>query len=160
VQSIKQFMIIFSSFFLAWILMIMPLPYDWQWIRPEWLTLVLIYWVFALPQTVGVMTGWCVGLVMDILGGVLLGQHAMAMAVVAYFAYLLRNRLRLFPFWQQALCVLMLVGVGELVLLLVQWLIGQPPRTSLYWASTFSSVIFWPWISRLLRMYERKTALL
>lgn len=155
-MKIKQFIFIFFSFFMAWILMVMPLPHHWQWIRPEWLTLVLIYWVFALPQSVGVITGWCVGLVMDILGGVLLGQHALALAIVAYFSYLLRNRLRLFPFWQQALMVFVLVGLGELVLLLVQWLIGHPPKTPLYWASTLSSVLFWPWLYRLLRMYERK----
>jgi rod shape-determining protein MreD len=156
-RSTKQFIFIFFTFFLAWILMIVPLPHNWQWVRPEWLTMVLIYWVFALPQTVGVITGWCVGLVMDILGGVLLGQHALALAIVAYFAYILRNRLRLFPFWQQALVVFVLVGLGELILLLVQWLIGQPPRTPLYWVPTLSSVLFWPWLYGLLRMYERKT---
>jgi len=155
-RSVSQFLLIFSTFFLAWVLMIIPLPHQWQWLRPEWLTLVLIYWVFILPQSVGVITGWCVGLVMDVLGGVLIGQHALAMAIVAYFAYVLRNRLRTFPFWQQALIVFVLVGLGELILLLVQWLIGQPPRTALYWASTFSSVLFWPWLYRLLRMYERK----
>lgn len=156
-KAIQQFIVIFFSFFVALILMIIPLPYDWQWVRPECLTLVLIYWVFALPQTVGVVTGWCVGLAMDILGGVLLGQHALAMAIVAYFAYVLRNRLRLFPFWQQALIVFVLVGLGELLLLLVQWLMGHPPKTPLYWASTLSSVLVWPWMYRLLRMYERKT---
>lgn len=136
--------------------MIVPLPIDWQWYRPEFVTLVLIFWVFVLPQSVGVITGWCLGLIMDMLGGVLLGQHALALSIVAYFAYVLRNRLRIFPFWQQLIMVFGLVGLGELILLAVQWLIGQPPSTPLYWVSTVSSVLCWPLIYRLLRTYERR----
>jgi len=137
--------------------MILPIPHDWQWLRPEWLMLVLIYWIFALPQSIGIFTGFSVGLVMDVLDGVLLGQYALTMVVVAFLARLLRNRLRLFPFWQQAVVILVLVGFGDLILLLVQWLIGHPPRSPLYWMSTISSVICWPWIYRLMRLYERKT---
>lgn len=155
-RNLQQFFLVVSSFALALILMIVPLPYDWQWYRPECVTLVLIFWVFALPQSVGVITAWCVGLIMDMLGGVLLGQHALALSIVAYFAYVLRNRLRIFPFWQQIIMVFGLVGLGELILLAVQWLIGQPPSTPLYWASTVSSVLCWPLIYRLLRTYERR----
>lgn len=155
-RSVPQYMAIYFSFFIALVLMVIPLPYSWQWARPECLTLVLIFWIFALPEAVGVVTAWCVGLAMDIMGGVLLGQHALALAIVAYFAYVLRNRLRLFPFWQQALSVFVLVALGELVLLIAQWLMGHPPKTPLYWASTITSVLVWPWLYRLLRMYERK----
>jgi len=142
---------------LALLLTIVPVPSYWHWLRPEWTTLFLIYWVFRDPEGVGVITGWCVGLLMDILGGVLLGQYALAMAIVIYLAHLLRNRLRFFPFWQQALAVLVLVGLGQLSVLIVQWFIGHPPKTLVYWASTISSVLLWPWFYRLMRYYERKT---
>ncbi len=154
--QLRQFFQIFVSFFVAWLLMILPMPFDWQWLRPDWLTLVLIYWIFTLPQSVGILTAWCAGLVMDILSGGILGQQALSMVVVAFFARTLRYRLRLFPFWQQALGILLLVGLKDLVLLLVQWLIGHPPRTLLYWASTVSSVLLWPYVYRLLQVYERK----
>ncbi len=156
VRHIRQYFYVSFSFFIAWALMIMPLPAEWQWVKPDWLALVLIYWILALPQSVGIVTGWSVGLIMDIVNGELIGQYALSMVLVAYFTRMLRYRLRLFPFWQQALTVLVLVGASHMVLLLVQWLLGQPPRTFLYWASTFSSVLFWPWIYRLLKLYERK----
>ncbi len=155
-DKFRVFALIVISFMVAWILMLIPLPYEWRCIRPEWLALVLIYWIFALPQSVGIMTGWSAGLVMDILNGELLGQYALSMLIVAYLARLLRTRLRLFPFWQQAFVILVLVGFGDLVLLLVEWLVGHPPRTLLYWAPTVSSVLIWPWINRLLRYCEHK----
>lgn len=153
----RQYCYITLSFLMAWIFMIFPLPSGWAWIRPDWLALVLIYWILALPQAVGILIGWSVGLVMDIVNGELIGKYALSMLVLAYLTRLLRYRLKLFPFWQQALAILLLIGASNVVLLLVQWLIGQPPRTWLYWASTFSSVLFWPWIFRLLQLYERKT---
>lgn len=156
IDQFRLFTLVFLSFIPAWILTILPVPQDWQWITPKWLTLTLIYWIFALPQSVGMVTGWLAGLVMDVLDGKLLGQYALAMVIVAFLARLLRIRLRLFHFWQQALMVLVLVGFGDLILLLAQWLIGHPPRSLLYWAPTLSSVLFWPWIHRLLRLYERK----
>ena len=90
----RQFFLILLSFIVAWVFMILPIPHDWQWLRPEWLMLVLIYWIFALPQSVGIFTGFSVGLVMDVLDGVLLGQYALTMVIVAFLARLLRNRLR------------------------------------------------------------------
>lgn len=155
--SVQRVLPIFLSLGFALLLMILPIPIQWQWLRPEWLTLFLIYWVLRDPEWVGVTMAWCVGLVMDTLGGVLLGQYALAMAVVVYLAHLLRYRLRLFPFWQQAFAVLVLVGVGQLILLTVQWLIGHPPKTILYWGSTITSVVLWPWFYRLMRYYEHKT---
>jgi rod shape-determining protein MreD len=107
---------------------------------------------------VGVGVAWLAGLGMDILGGVLIGQYALAMAVVVYFAHQLRHRVKVFPFWQQAFVILMLVGFGQLALLLVQWLIGQPPSTLWYWASPLSSMILWRVVYRLLRFYERRVA--
>lgn len=154
--SMRQYSCIFLSFIGAWFLMIFPVPYDWQFLRPVWLTLVLIYWIFALPQSIGILTAWAVGLVMDILGNGVMGQYALAMVSVAFFARFLRYRIRLQPLWQQALAVAGLVGIGELTRLLAQWLLGYPPHTLLYWIPTLLSMVLWPFICRLLRFYERK----
>jgi rod shape-determining protein MreD len=159
VNNFKQNLPVFISILLAWMLMIVHLPNNWHWFRPEWLILVVIYWVFTRPQIVGVGIAWFAGLGMDILGGGLLGQYALALSIVAYFAHQLRYRSRLFPFWQQAFVILVLVGIAQLILLTVQWLVGHPPRSLWYWSSTLSSVIVWPWGYRLLRYYEYRRTL-
>lgn len=155
-RHMRQFIQVFLSFFAAWCLMILPLPYDWQWMRPAWLGLVLIYWIFALPGSVGIVTAWWVGLVMDLLNGELLGQYALAMIAIALLARLVRYKQRFFSFWQQVLVVVALVAVGDLILLLTQWLFGHPPKTFLYWAPTITNMLVWPWMHRLLQVYERK----
>lgn len=152
----KQFIFVLFTFLLAWILMIIPLPYEWRFIRPEWLSLVLIYWVLKLPRHIGVITAWCVGFVMDSLGGAILGQYAMALTIIAYFTHLLRTRLGLTPFWQQSIVILVLVGFGQLAILMVQWFTLHPPKTPLYWVSSLTSVLIWPWLNRLLGLYKNK----
>ena len=51
--------------------------------RPEWVPMVLIYWVMALPYRIGIGSAWIVGLVLDILEGSILGLNAMALVIIA-----------------------------------------------------------------------------
>ena len=50
--------VIALSFLAAFMLTAMPLP-EWAlpW-RPAWIAMVLVYWCMALPERVGVITGW------------------------------------------------------------------------------------------------------
>ena len=68
--------VILFSFVIAIVLAIIPLPPLLQTVRPEFVTIVLIYWCIAVPARIGVGIGWSVGLVMDVLVDTLLGQHA------------------------------------------------------------------------------------
>jgi len=151
-----QILVIALSFVAAWILMIMPISEGLRWFRPEFLSLVVIFWVFAFPNAIGVLVAWCAGLMMDILVGGILGQYALSLVVVAYLARLLHNRMRAYPFWQQMMVILSLVAIGQLFLALSHWMLGNPPRTLLYWLPSLTSVALWPWMHRLLRQYERK----
>ena len=93
-------------------LSILPLPVWTQWARPEWVAMVLIYWVIALPERVGIGVAWSVGLIQDIVEGSLLGQHAFALAVLAYVALISSQRLRMFTPIQQAAVIFVLIGVN------------------------------------------------
>ena len=65
--------VIVFSFFIAYLLAIVPFP-EWAMnYRPEWVPMVLIYWVMALPYRIGIGSAWIVGLVLDILEGSILG---------------------------------------------------------------------------------------
>lgn len=73
-------LVILLSFILAFLLTVLPLP-DWaRFYRPQWSTLVLIYWTLASPYRVGVGIGWATGIVIDVITGTLLGQHALALS--------------------------------------------------------------------------------
>lgn len=151
-----RYFIIFSSFIIAWVLTITPVSETWNWMMPEWMTMMLIYWSLREPERVGVATGWGIGLLMDVMKGSVLGQYAVSMAIIVYLAQLFKHRMPLFPLWQQAIVILVLVGFGQLTLLMVQWIMGRPPASLLFWCSTFTSMLIWPWMTRVTRFYERK----
>jgi rod shape-determining protein MreD len=143
--------IIIISFIVAFTLAIVPLP---EWVdrfRPDWLSLLLIYWCMALPHRVGIGTGWLLGLFLDASKGTLLGQHALALAVVAFIILKIYRRIRIFPLWQQAISVLLLLLVEHMLVLWINGIIGYPPQNGWYLAPAVGGMLLWPWIFILLR---------
>ncbi|MDH3526089.1 MAG: rod shape-determining protein MreD [Gammaproteobacteria bacterium] len=147
--------IIAVTFVIALLLTIAPLPDSVRYLRPDWVGLVLIYWCLAVPDRVGVGTGWGMGLLVDLLTGSLLGQHAMALAVVAFLTLKLHLRVRLFPVWQQALTVLVLLILHQLLSLWVSRFIGRPGPPFSYWAPSLLGMFIWPFIYIALRSLRR-----
>lgn len=135
---------IIFSFFIALMLMIFPLPEHLVWIRPQFTMLVLIYWVVTLPHRIGVATGWCVGLLMDVLMGGLLGEYALGMSFIAYFAYRLHARIRMFPMFQQMFCVLILVGMAEIMVFGLNYFNGEPLDLTHQWLPIVTTTLCWP----------------
>ncbi|HHC71469.1 MAG TPA: rod shape-determining protein MreD [Thiotrichales bacterium] len=148
--------VIVASFVVALLLSTLPLP-DWilPW-RPEWSALVLIYWTMALPHRVGVGVGWIVGLLLDVLQGTLLGQHALGLATLAFVTYNLHQRVRVFPLWQQALTVMLFLALYQLLLLWFDGITGRPPRGWEYWIPSLTGMALWPWIFVVLRDLRRR----
>ena len=149
--------IILITFLLAMVLAIIPMP-DWaRYMRPEWAVLVLIYWCLALPTRVNVLSGWTVGLCLDVLYGSLLGQHAMALAIVAWAVTKMHQQIRVYPLWQQALVVFMFVALNQLMVVWVKGIIGQSPDSPwLYWLPSVTSAILWPWLFIMMRDVRRR----
>lgn len=148
--------VIVLSLFVAVILTILPLP-DWAaWGRPLWVLMVLIYWVLALDNRVGVGTAWGMGILLDILGGTLLGEHALAMGIVIYIAAKLQRQIRVAPLMQQAIIIFALsafyLGIIYLILAITQ----RTPVTIMYWLAVFMTALFWPWVFVILRDLRRR----
>jgi len=158
-QSTRGWWVIIVSFFAAMIFAVVTLPdllpLEFGFLRPDWVLLVLIYWVIALPQRVGVLTGWVLGLMMDILLGTLMGQHAFVFMVIAYFAENLYQRLRMFAVWQQSLVVLVLVGIAQLLSFWIESLVGPKDWSLWMLLPAVMSALVWPWMFLLLRFLRR-----
>lgn len=147
--------IILLTFIAALLLTIIPLP-DWaRYLRPDWVGLVLIYWCMALPERVGVGTGWFAGLLTDLLSGTLLGQHALSLTVVAWLTLKLHRRVRLFPVWQQALTILVLLALHQLLSLWISRIIGRAGVPWYYWAPSVTGMLLWPMVFSALRSMRR-----
>jgi rod shape-determining protein MreD len=137
-------------------LTIIPLPSWAQPHRPDWVLLVLLYWCMALPTRVGVGTAWSLGLLLDVLTGTLLGQHGLGLAVVAFVVLKLHQRIRVYPIWQQALSVCMLLALNQLFMLWVNGVLGRPAIDWVYWSPSLIGMLLWPWMFILLRDLRRR----
>ena len=138
------------SIVIALMLMIAPLP-DWMAaLRPDWLTLTLIYWAMWLPRSWSVGTAWLVGLVLDVAQGTLLGQHALALCCVVFVTVRLHLLMRVFPMSQLTATVFSLLAMYQFILFWINGVSGIPVPAISYWAPVISGAIFWPVVTMLL----------
>lgn len=155
-SSTQGMLIIAATFVVALLLSMLPGPEWAERFRPNWVALVLIYWCVATPALVGVGVGWVVGLVLDLLFGSMLGQHALALAIIAYIAHRLHLQIRMFPRWQQAATVLILLTINQILVLWIKGVLGQAPTL---WPNATSSIVgmvIWPLIFIILRDVRRR----
>ncbi|MDC0598744.1 rod shape-determining protein MreD [Gammaproteobacteria bacterium] len=148
--------VIIASFVLAGFLTVLPLP-DWvATFRPEWAALVVIYWVMALPNRVGLISAWVIGFFVDVLEGSILGLNALALALIAYLVLSLYQRLRMFTAVQQSSTVLILVGIHQLLTFWVLTVNNQnTPPNLVFMITAFSSALVWPFVFFSLRYLRR-----
>ena len=144
--------IIILSFAIALLLTIVPVPEALRGLRPDWVGLTLIFWCLALPYRVSVGSGFFVGLLLDVLSGTLLGQHALALSLIAYVCVRLHQRIRVYPMWQQVLTVLVLLILHQLFTLWIDSTIGRPGQPISYWIPSFIGMLLWPLIFRILTL--------
>jgi rod shape-determining protein MreD len=153
--SASSRLVIVATLCMAMLLVILPMPEWARPFRPQWVTLVLLYWVIALPHRVGVGSGFLAGIVLDVLTGTLLGQNALSLSVLAFVAIQLHQRIRVFPFWQQSLGILVLLVIDQLLAL---WIVGAthgvPPGLH-YWTVPLIGALLWPWVFVTLRKIRR-----
>jgi rod shape-determining protein MreD len=78
----------FVSLLLAFILAVIALP-DWmdQW-RPAWVLLVVFVWFLVVPNNVGVVVAFFIGLALDLLLGDPLGVNALCLCLVIMICHL------------------------------------------------------------------------
>ena len=152
----RKRLVIWGTFIAAILLSIMPGPGWLEPFRPDWVSLVLIYWCLSTPERVGVGTGWLLGFALDLLYGSLLGQHALAKTLLAFVTLKLHLQIRMFPRWQQAVTVFILVWATHLIVLWIRGATGHGNASWAYWVPSVISALIWPWLFLALRELRRE----
>jgi len=111
---------------------------------PDWLALVIVFWCVREPRRVGMGLAFLFGLAMDVADASLLGQHALAYVLAAYGASALSRRILWFPLAQQALQVLPLLLLVQIVQFAVRAIAGAEFPGFTYFLGACLAALLWP----------------
>jgi rod shape-determining protein MreD len=128
----------------ALVLTVLPLPMWVDVLRPAFLVLTVLYWSINTPRAGGIGLGFACGLMLDVFQGPVLGEHALALSIIAAIAVLEHQRIRSKPAFQQALIVFVALMVYEFVLFAIDGWTGHPVTSPLRWAHTVTGALVWP----------------
>jgi rod shape-determining protein MreD len=123
--------------------------------RPDFVALTVLWFTLLSPRLTGLFYAWGAGLALDAFNGVLLGQHALAMIVIAYVASKLRLQVRAFPPLQQSAVILALLFLNEFLLFWLDGVAGHPVTDWRRWLSVLVGAACWPLVTGL---YSRVAA--
>ncbi|MGD9660453.1 MAG: rod shape-determining protein MreD [Porticoccaceae bacterium] len=141
------------SLLIAYSLYFYPLRGEMTYWRPMFVFLVVIFWLQAEPHVLGVGFAWLAGLALDVLSGGALGQHALAMAVIAYLLQLAGQRN--FSLWYQMMVVTALTLFYQLVTIVVSLLAGKAADNWFMLYPVVSTVFLWPFVTMVLwKLYK------
>lgn len=123
---------------------------------PDVLALALVFWSVHQPLRVGIGAAFVFGLGMDVHQGGLLGAHALAYTVLSFLAITIHRRLLWFSVPSQAVQVLPLFLVAQVLELAVQMLGGGVfPGFPMFLAPLLQALL-WPVVSVLLLVPQRR----
>jgi rod shape-determining protein MreD len=137
-------------------LAIIPLPAAVDAFRPDLLVLVVFYWSIESPRAGGLGLAFASGLALDLTRGVVLGEHALALTLMAAWATHLRLRLRVFSVLSQSLTIFALLAGYQFVLFWVDGATGNPVTTFSRWLAPVIGGLIWPLLAGALsRLHDR-----
>ncbi|MCX7627864.1 MAG: rod shape-determining protein MreD [Methylophilaceae bacterium] len=134
---------IFASLTGALLLYLLPWAGFGLMLRPDFVLLVLIYWLMRAPHMCNIGTAWLMGLLVDLANGDLFGQHALAYVLVAFLAVHYQKRTTLFNQWQQGGYVFLLLLISQIVLLMLELFGGADVPGWDYFLPSVVGVLSW-----------------
>jgi rod shape-determining protein MreD len=124
---------------------------------PDLLALVIVFWGVHQPSRVGIGAAFVFGLCMDVHQSSMLGQHALSYTTLGFFAITIHRRLLWYPVLSQALQVLPLFALSQLIEVVTRMIGGGvfPGWTVL--VSPAIEAALWPLATALLLAPQRRT---
>ncbi|MDO8930771.1 MAG: rod shape-determining protein MreD [Rhodocyclaceae bacterium] len=110
---------------------------------PDWVALVLAFWCVHQPLRIGMGSAFLLGLIMDVIDGSVMGQHALAYVPLAFAAGGLSRRILWFPLSLQSLHVLPMLLGTQLIMVVARLAGGGEFPGLLYFISSFVAAALW-----------------
>ena len=127
-----------------------PLPTLFAVARPSWVALVIVYWCLFATRYVAVTFVFLAGLLVDVATSTLLGQHALALLVMAYVPLRFHLRMRVFSWLQLTSAVFALLALYQFMLLWINGISGLTTSWIDYALPVITGTLVWPIVILLL----------
>ena len=145
---------IVMTMLVAALLTVIPVPEAVKYYWPDWITLVVFYWVLVLPAHLGVMFGWMNGLIEDVISFSLLGQHALGKALIGTVAAMGYKKFQLFNFLQKMFLIFVLQSVSIAISAWTNRLAFEAPIFIEMWQPALTTALMWPFVSFLMDQFD------
>lgn len=156
-KPVKRRFILFSFVF-AILIELIPLPHgSTRWL-PDFIGMLILYWVINQPRRVNIGTAFLLGLVADISTAGLFGQHALAYSITAYLALARQRQVVMLNLGQQTLVVLGLLLTNQIIMVVVRMLTGSAFVGWAYFLPPLIGALLWPLLTKLMLMPYRHNA--
>lgn len=152
----SPFLAIIWSLSAALLMSILPLPDALQAWRPEWVMLVLIFWVMHAPSWVGLWFALVMGLLLDAFLASPLGLHALALVLVIYVTRMTQRWSGVFSVRQTTALVFLLILLERSVTYAVLSVRGEMPTDLSYFLPAVASALIWPTVLLSLRRWTQR----
>ena len=127
----------------------------WGWV-PDFVALTLVFWSIYQPRKVGIGVAFIMGLVMDVHNASLLGENALAYTLLSYFAITIHRRVLWFKPTTQALHVLPLLIVMQIIQILIQLAVSSKEPGWSYFLQSLVAALIWPVVCWVLLAPQRR----
>ena len=118
----SSFFVVTLSLLLSIILTISTFPLGY--FSPDWIHLFLIYWILATPGSIGLVTAWVIGLLVDVVLGSTLGVNALVYSLIGYLIFKSYMMIRYLTVLQQSILILFLLLIKVTLILWIDDMIG------------------------------------
>ncbi|MGQ0442548.1 MAG: rod shape-determining protein MreD, partial [Methylophilaceae bacterium] len=127
-------MVVYLSLLAALLCQLFPWVGQGVIFRPDFMLVMMLYWLLRAPNLCHIGSTWFVGLLVDLATGSLLGQHALTFTLTAFVGLSYQRRLVLFSAWQLAGYVFALLVFERVLILLLKLFVGNDnPGWQYFW---------------------------
>lgn len=155
-MSLRDFIFLFASLCMAFILQYLPLSDFMSWFVPQWVLMVFIFWQMQRPTLINFWWVWPIGLLLDAQNANFLGTSVVGLAGVLYFLQLIYQRLKVFNVAQQTLVIFLLICSFQLVTYWSVIIVDDMSKPLSLWLPALVSALVWPWLFLLLSSMSQK----
>ncbi len=131
---------------LAW-----PLPELYAPWQPQWVAMILIFWMSVRPEKAGFGMAWAAGLLSDLVTGSWIGIHVLSYCLIVFLCLRFYRVLQLSSTLQKTFPVGLLLVLHMGYLHLFSIFLSNIDPGLLYWASLPTSLLVWPILHHLMK---------